>query len=280
MDTSVEPESRPTNILRIALLHLAPRLGDLEYNCQLVETAASTAAALGAEWVMTPELCLCGYQFPHRIGTAWVAPHPDPWMERVRRVAARLRITMFLSHPERDRHTDKLYNTVFVIAADGAIIGAQRKVHVIPGAEAWATPGDTVVPVRVPPVLVGILVCADAYTPALAGRLQAQGAQLLVSSAAWGPWPHGPDGAWEQRTLETGLPLFVCNRTGADQTLSFTEAESVVVKDGQRLLAFRAPHSTLLLLDWDLQAQTLVRQARRRIELQERGAEGVVIPTS
>jgi N-carbamoylputrescine amidase len=261
------------NILRIALLHLAPRLGDLAYNFKLVETAVTTAAALGAEWVVTPELCLCGYQFPSRIGTAWIAPHPDPWMERMCQMAARLRITVFLSHPERDRHTDKLYNTVFVIAADGTIIGAQRKVHVIPGAEAWASPGDTIVPVRIPPVLVGILVCADAYTPALAGRLQAQGAQLLVSSAAWGPRPHGPDGAWEQRTRETGLPLFVCNRTGTDQTLSFEEAESVVVKDGARLLTFHAPHSALLLMDWDLQAQTLVRQACQKIELPERGAD-------
>lgn len=257
------------NILRIALLHLAPRLGDLAYNCQLVETAVITAAALGAEWVITPELCLCGYQFPSRIGTTWVVPPPDPWMERVCQVAARLRITVFLSHPERDRDTDKLYNTVFVIAADGTIIGTHRKVHVVPGAEAWASPGDTIVPVYLPPVLVGILICADAYTPALASRLQAQGAQLLVSSAAWGPWPHGPDGAWEQCTRETGLPLFVCNRTGTDQTFSFTEAESVVVHDGKRLLAFRAPHSALLLVDWDLQAQRLVRQACQQIALQE-----------
>jgi hypothetical protein len=51
------------------------------------------------------------------------------------------------------------------------------------------------------------------------------------------------------------------------------EAESVVVKDGERLLAFRAPDSTLLLMDWDLRAQTLVRQARQKIELQERGAD-------
>ena len=56
---------------------------------------------------------------------------------------------------------------------------------------------------------------------------------------------------------ETGLPLFVCNRTGQDDTLSFLDAEIVVMKNGERLMAFHAPDSTLLLLDWGLQTQPL-----------------------
>ena len=71
-------------------------------------------------------------------------------------------------------------------------------------------------------------------------KLQAQGAHLLVSSAAWAPGLHGPNGEWERCTRDTGLPLLVCNRTGPDRTLNFTEAESVIVKGGQRLLSFRA----------------------------------------
>jgi hypothetical protein len=47
----------PSQSLRIALLHLAPRPGDLAYNRRLVETAVTTAAGLGAAWILTPELC-------------------------------------------------------------------------------------------------------------------------------------------------------------------------------------------------------------------------------
>jgi predicted amidohydrolase len=157
--------------------------------------------------VVTPELCLCGYEFSDGIGTGWIEPQPDAWVRQLCRVAARERITVFLSHPERDRDTAKLHNSVFVIAPDGTIIGTHRKVHVVPSAEAWATPATTVAPVVVSGINVGILVCADAYTPPIARRLQEQGAQLLVSPAAWGPWPHGPGDAWEQRTRETGLSL-------------------------------------------------------------------------
>jgi predicted amidohydrolase len=48
-----------------------------------------------------------------------------------------------LSHPEQDRTTGKLYNSVFVIAAAGTIIGTHRNVHVVPVAEAWAMPATT-----------------------------------------------------------------------------------------------------------------------------------------
>ena len=253
--------------LRIALLHLAPRVGDLEYNRQLVETALTTAAGFGAAWIVTPELWLCGYQFSPCIGTAWIASQPDAWMRRLCQMAARLRVTVFLSYPEQDRYTAKLYNTVFVIAANGTIVGTHRKIHIVPIAEGWSSPGDRVVPVRVDGVNVGILICADAYTPPLARRLQAQGAQLLVSSAAWGPWPHGPNGAWEQRTRETGLPLFVCNRTGEDQTLSFMDAESVVIKDGQRLVSFQASRSAIVLVDWALATQELIGEEAQIVYL-------------
>lgn len=253
--------------LRIAMLHLAPRLGDVAYNYRVLEMALHTAAALGADWVLTPELCLCGYQFRRRLGTEWILSAPDAWVEQVRQMAMRLHLTVFLSHPEREAQGQKLYNTVFVLGADGALLGTHRKVHVVPVAEDWSSRGDQVVPIYVPPVPVGILICADAYTPPLARHLQAQGAALLVSAAAWGPWPHGPHDAWEQRTIETGLPLFVCNRTGSDDTLNFDDAESVVVKDGKRLLAFRSPQATMLLVEWDLPTHRLLHQQAQPLAL-------------
>jgi N-carbamoylputrescine amidase len=102
-----------------------------------------------------------------------------------------------------------------------------------------------------------MLICADAFTSEIARNLQAQGAQLLVSSAAWAPGQHGPNGEWERCTRDTGLPLIVCNRTGPDRTLDFTKAETVVVKDGQRLLSLSSKRSTVFAIEWDLQAGTL-----------------------
>jgi len=114
---------------------------------------------------------------------------------------------------------------------------------------------------------VGVLICADAYSPGIARSLKAQGAQLLVSSAAWAPGFHGPNGEWEQCTRDTGLALLVCNRTGPDRTLSFTDAESVIVKDGQRLLSFQAERSAVVTIDWHLETYNLVTQQYQRTDL-------------
>jgi predicted amidohydrolase len=128
-------------------------------------------------------------------------------------------------------------------------------------AEACAAPATIVAPVVVVGAHVGILVCVDAYTPQIARRLQEQGAQPLESPATWGPWPHEPGDAWKQCSYETGFLLIFCSSKGADQTLDFTLAESVVVKDGARLLAFHSPHCTLVLVNWDLREQQLVGQS-------------------
>jgi predicted amidohydrolase len=248
--------------LRIALLHLAPIPGDLTRNRRLVETAVTTAARLGATWIITPELIVTGYTFSDSIGTEWILPQPDAWMTHMSRLAARLRVTLFLSYPEQDRRSRKLYNSLFAIGADGTIVGTHRKIHTLKvGSEAWSSSGTQGIAVPVPPFTrVGMLICADAYTSGIARTLQAQGAQLLVSSAAWAPGLHGPNGEWERCTSDTGLPLIVCNRTGPDRTLDFTKAETVVVKNGRRLLSLSSARSTVFVVEWDLETQTLATQ--------------------
>src|SRR5690606_1260984 len=130
---------------------------------------------------------------------------------------------------EKDSYSRALFNTVFVIGPDGAIAGTHRKINALrTGSEAWSTPGDQVAPVHVQPFhQAGILICADAASPGIARSLADQGARILISSAAWGPGYHGPDGEWERCTKDPGLPLLVCKRTGQDRILDFRLAESV-----------------------------------------------------
>jgi predicted amidohydrolase len=255
----LQAESIRTQTLRIALLHLAPIPGDLAHNRRLVEKAVTTAAGLGAAWIITPELLICGYSFADTIGTEWILPQPDPWMTRFCQLVAQLHVTVFLSHPERDRLSSKLHNTVFVIASDGAILGKHRKINTLrTGSESWSSPGEHPTAISVPPFnRVGLLICADAYSSGICTSLQAQGARLLISAAAWAPGLHGPNGEWERCATETGLPLLVCNRTGPDRTLNFIRAESVVVKDGKRLLSFSSERSAIVVIDWDPKIQNL-----------------------
>ncbi len=149
--------------LRISFLHLAPVTCDIGHNRKLVERGVKAAAEHGAQWVITPELCIPGYLVMDQIGTDWILPQPDPWMDGFLGLVKEHKLTVFLSHPERDPATDKMYNTVFVINADGEIIGKHRKVKALGGAESWSTSGWKIDPIDCDGISTGILICADAY---------------------------------------------------------------------------------------------------------------------
>ena len=249
------------NRIKISLLHLAPMVGEVGHNRRMLEDAARAAAGQGADWAVTPELCVPGYVFSGKIGTGWILPQPDPWMQAFCSLVAELGLTVFLSHPDRDPETQKLYNSVFVIDSKGQITGKHSKVKALGGAEAWSSPGQEIHPLDVDGVKVGVLVCADAYRNEVAGKLQEQGARMFVSPAAWGPGECAPDGEWEQRSLDTGLPLIVCNRSGIEpEELDYRRAESVVVQHGRRVLSGCSDRAVILSFDWDLDAMAPLSQ--------------------
>src|SRR5215471_231688 len=164
------------NLLNVALLHLAPRPGDLAFNRLLIEDAIVRAAAEGADWVITPELAICGYTFEPLIGTDWISVQPDLWMTRISNLAAQLAIVVFLAVPERDADSDLLYNAAFVIDQDGTIRGKHRKINALRvGSEAWSTPGIECNPIVVGDLRVGVMICADAYSPSVPKQLRANG---------------------------------------------------------------------------------------------------------
>lgn len=252
---------------RIALLHLSILPGAIERNRAMIVQAVQQAAAAGAQWIMTPELAVCGLQFAHVLGTDWIQPQPDAWMERFCRLVKRLQRTVFLSCPERDQQG--LYNSVFIINPRGEIVGKHRKIHVASDSLSWSSPGDGVVPVECDGIRVGVLICSDVYTPDLAAALKSQGANILLSPASWGPGIHGPNGEWEERTRETGLPLIVCNRTGTERTLEFSKAPSLVVKNGTRRLSHTSDRSAVLTFDWNFTTMTPLSTVYRTEYLRE-----------
>ena len=237
---------------RIAFLHLAVVPGDIQRNQYVIVEAVKAAAALGAQWIITPELAVSGLQFPQIVGTDWIQPQPDTWTARLCQLVKSLKRTVFLSCPERDAAT--LYNSAFVISSNGTIIGRHRKIHVVSDSLAWSSPGREAAPIECDGVKIGLLICSDMYTADIAGTLRSKGADLLISPASWGPGIHGPNGEWERRTQETKLPLFVCNRTGAEKTLDFWKAPSLVVKNGKRLLSHTSDRSAILIFDWNFTA--------------------------
>ncbi|WP_078410635.1 carbon-nitrogen hydrolase family protein [Priestia abyssalis] len=241
--------------VKIALLHLLPIAGDINYNQNLIEKAVKLAATKNVDWIITPELAVSGLQFSHKIGTDWIQQQPDKWMTHFFNLVKSTNATVFLGCAERS-NDHELYNSVFVINRHGVVIGKQRKITSV--TDNWSTSGKSIEPIDLGDVKVGVLICADAYTKSIADTLLSKGADILVAPSSWGPGLHGPNGEWEQRSLDTELPLIVCNRTGEDETVTFWEAESLVIKSGKRLLSHKSLQSGILTFDWDLEEMDLI----------------------
>jgi predicted amidohydrolase len=237
----------------VALLHLAPRPGDVAGNTRMVEDAVRRAAASGARFVVTPELVVSGYGFRDAIGTEWIARDQPALFAWAGALARQASVFLLLGTPEAD---GRLFNSQILFAPDGARIGHHRKIMVLKvGSESWSTAGDRSTVVTVDGVgRVGLFVCADMYSRRLVDETVAQEVDLLVSSAAWAPGEHGPNGEWERASLETARPVLVCNRTGMD-AMDFRGSRSVAAVGGTIASSHSSPDSAIVLLDWTPQAR-------------------------
>jgi predicted amidohydrolase len=237
----------------VALLHLAPRPGDIAHNKRLVESAVRRAAAMGAAFVVSPELVVSGYGFRDAIGTDWIARDQPALLAWAGDLARQTSVSLLLGAPEAD---GRLFNSLILFARDGSRRGHHRKVMALKvGSESWSTAGDRGTVVTVDGIgRVGLFVCADMYSKRLVDETAAQQIDLLVSSAAWAPGHHGPNGEWERASIETGRPVLVCNRTGMD-AMDFTEAQSVAAVGGTIASSHSSPDSAIVLLDWMPQAR-------------------------
>ncbi|MCA0302793.1 MAG: carbon-nitrogen hydrolase family protein [Proteobacteria bacterium] len=233
----------------LALLHLAPRPGDLDDNRRRIDSAALAAAAAGARLVVTPELALSGYGFRDLIGTGWIAAGQTERLAWAAGLARRSKAFLLLGTPEAADAA--LFNSLLLFAPDGTRLGGHRKVNALRvGSESWSTPGDRATVLEAPGIgRLGLAICADLYSRRLVAETAAPGIDLLVSGAAWAPGHHGPDGEWERASADTGRPVVVCNRTGPD-SMDFTGARSVVAAGGAIAFEYAEAAPATLLFDW------------------------------
>jgi predicted amidohydrolase len=240
----------------IALLHLAPRPGEVEHNKRLIQSAIGRISALGVKLIVTPELVVSGYGFRDIIGTEWVMRDQEALFDWAGGLARQAAAFLLLGTPEAAGQA--LFNSVVLFAPDGARIGHHRKINALRvGSESWSSSGDRATVLEIDGVgRAGLSICADLYSERLVNETASQGVDLLVSSAAWAPGLHGPDGEWERASVSARRPVLVCNRTGSD-VLDFSSARSIAAVDGAVMASHDSPDSAVILIDWSPRSRQL-----------------------
>ena len=253
--------------MKIMLCHLALSLGPQERNLKLLARALELAGQAKADWVITPETAVQGYHFHKKdleAGTTRkLDVQPAAYLRPLRDLVRQQHQYLFLGAGEWDEQDACHYNTCFVFGPDGELVGKHRKNHSHGyGGEGWITNSQTVKPIQVGPVSVGVMICSDAWYPDCPKQLADQGADILVDIAGWpiskecgDPLP-----CWLDRSRECALPLVLCNQTGKTKWLDFTVGQSVYIENGELKLSY-AGDDALLFFEWDERTKKVVSQA-------------------
>jgi predicted amidohydrolase len=257
--------------LRIAMLHLAPCYDNVSHNLALLETLFLQAVKLKPDLILTPELAVSGYEFYAVLGKDWIKADGHKIIAKFSQLAQENKVALVLGSPVYEDKSEKYYNAVLFIDEQGQVIAEHHKILVLPGVEAWASPGAEIKPVHWRGYKIGLLICADAYSKRITAGLVKQGVDVVLSSAAWGPGYHCPNGEWEQVSKETGACVFVCNRTGNEDTLNFEGSTSTVVVAGRRKVEYANKHTAILSIDVESDHWTPHREQFNILAFDENG---------
>ncbi|OIH96833.1 MULTISPECIES: carbon-nitrogen hydrolase family protein [unclassified Curtobacterium] len=199
-------------ILTIAAAQFAP-VDDTNANLETVRTAATEAAARGADLLVTPEYTS---YFTADIDDRFVAaaePLDGPFVTGLRRIARSTGIALVVGVAETADTPERFRNTLVAVLPDGTIAATYRKVHLYDAFGARESdriePGD---PEQLPVfelegVRVGLETCYDLRFPEVTRRLAAPevgAADVVVLPAEWVKGP-GKEHHW--RTLLTARAI-------------------------------------------------------------------------
>src|SRR3954469_25892659 len=229
-----------TDVLTIALAQLNPTVGDVEGNLARIRGARDAAGA--CDLLVCAELALIGYP-PEDLIMRPAVVHATRQAVDALACETRTGPAILVTTPWRDG--DAVYNAVVLL--DQGRIAAVRYKHELPNYGVFdekrvfaAGPLPEVVEFR--GVRIGIPICEDIWSPAVAAHLAAQGAEMLIV-------PNGSPFEREKvgrrialsidRVRETGLPLLYVNQVGGQDELVFDGGSFVI--GGDQSVAVRCP---------------------------------------
>jgi predicted amidohydrolase len=277
---------------RVALAQIAPHLGDLEANLDLVATRTGEAAAQGADLVVFPELALNGYLLQDLVPEVAIKAD-DP---RLLAIGADLPGTLVAVGFAEETRAHRYCNSVALLRG-GELIGLHRKVYLptygLFDESRFTRPGHQIRSADVGDPLrrIGLSVCEDFWHP-FVPMLQAQDGALLLVNVAAGPArsPGSASGlaaiaSWhrmqETYALLGTVAVAFCNRVGNEEGLTFWGGSRLLGPDGSVIVEAPLYEEALVVgvLETDdlrMQRYALPIMADERLELVRREIDRII----
>jgi predicted amidohydrolase len=252
--------------VRVALAQAEPALGDIAENVRRSHELVDRAKSDGVDLVVLPELMLTGYSLG-RVTDDLSLSVDDPEITQLAEAAEGIACVVGFAEAGRV-HT---YNSAAYLQG-GGVRHVHRKLY-LPTYGIWEerkhfTPGDAMRAFDTDIGRVAILICSDAWQPAIAVLAVQDGARVLIVPANSTSRRGAIEGEWRDinrfyaRMLETYV-VFV-NRVGDEGELSFWGGSHVYDPWGE--LVAEAPLDEPAFVTVELDT-TAVRRRRREMPL-------------
>ncbi len=233
----------------LALMQAKAVVLDTQANCAAVDEAARSAAASGAQLLLTPELFPVGYA-PRRL-RADLDPGSLPAIRQaLAGIARRHRIALVYSLPSVSAEGEWQI-TATLLAEDGEELLSYAKVHLFgPDEQAVFTAADAAPGVvDFHGIRTALAICYDIEFPETARAAAVRGADLLLVPTALGPgFDAVPQVLVRARALENQMTVAYANHTGSEDGIDFPGGSVIASPDGS-LLAAAGSGAELLLAE-------------------------------
>jgi predicted amidohydrolase len=234
---TVSRSAEDTGVTRVVCEQLAPHVGELAHNQELVRDAVRRALADRADLLVLPELTTSGYVFADADEARRTAiGADDAFFGELRALLAGTRTVVVLGFCEDGG--DVLYNSAAVVDADG-VRAVYRKTHLWDRERLFFTPGDRMAPVvTTPHGRIGVLICYDLEFPEMPRRLAVAGADLIAVPTNW-PLEDHPAGERPAEIIQAqaaaranGLYIACADRGGTERGQRWTQGTAVIDQYG------------------------------------------------
>ncbi|MDR3561613.1 MAG: carbon-nitrogen family hydrolase [Negativicutes bacterium] len=245
--------------MKVALLQMDIVLGDVAANRAKGQTMIAEGLSRGAELLVLPELWTTGYQLAdiHRLGE----PEDGPTLTMLRQIARQNKVEM-ISGSIAETDGGRVYNTVYAIGRDGAILAKYRKIHLIGlmDEEKYISPGDAKAVFPMSFGLAGMIICYDLRFTELARVMALAGCQTLFVPAEW-PAVRGQH--WLAlniaRAIENQSFVIAVNRVGKDRSNTFFGHSLIINPWGEVVAEGSETAEEVVMADVDFAAGADIR---------------------
>ncbi|WP_457146287.1 nitrilase-related carbon-nitrogen hydrolase [Mycobacterium sp. URHB0021] len=242
---------------RIACCQIAPTIGDMAANAELIESQIRDAVRAGADVIVLPELATSGYMFSDAAEARGLAltTADQVFTNWSAAVGSSIVVCGFCELGLDNR----LYNSAVMVDADG-VMAHYRKTHLWDHEKLIFTAGDVL-----PPVVqteygdIAVMICYDIEFGELTRRVALDGAELIAAPVNWPLFPR-PEGErpgeviTAMSTARTNkIAVACCDRTGEERGQRWTEGTAVVDPDGW-VVASAGAGTSMAIADVDLSA--------------------------